>query len=316
MKKITVLVLALAMVLSLSLGAFAAFSDMPEGADGEVLQRAVDNGLLEGFEDGTVQPNTPITRAQMATIFARAMNAQDKEDISKFVDVKEDDWFYEAMQKAVAMGAFKGDDKMQLNPNNSITRQEAFIVLYRIFNIPDSREGVLDTYSDGAQVADWAKKEVSALATYCFGEVQYIRPLDPMTRLEFSQIMDKIVTAYIDQEGDYEALPEGNVLIRANNVNLKGVVNNGAVYIGDGVETMVNFDNCTLERVVIRGKKASFNSGQYGRVFAIGLGTRVLITRNPFELVKTYADGTLGSFYATPDRAVLIPAIQELKEPK
>ncbi len=312
MKKLTVIVLTLVMVLSLSTGVFAAFSDMPEGADGEVLQRAVDNGLLQGFEDGTIQPNTPITRAQMATIFARAMNAQDKEDISGFVDVQEDDWYYEAMQKAVSMGAFKGDDKSQLNPNNSITRQEAFIVLYRIFNIPDSREGVLKTYSDGELVADWAKKEVSALATYCLGEVQYIRPLDPMTRLEFAQLMDKIVTTYIDQEGDYTSLPEGNVLIRANNVNLNGVVNNGAIYIGDGVETMVNFDNCTCERIVIRGKKASFNSGQYGRVYAIGLGTRVLIRKNPFELVKMYADGTLGSFYATPDRAVLVPAITQV----
>lgn len=316
MKKIAVLMLTLVMVLSLSLSAFAAFSDMPEGADGEVLQRAVDNGLLQGFEDGTIQPGTPITRAQMATIFARAMNAQDKEDISAFVDVKAEDWFYEAMQNAVAMGAFKGDDKNQLNPNNSITRQEAFIVLYRIFNIPDSREGVLDTYSDGAQVADWAKKEVSAVVTYCLGEVQYIRPLDPMTRLEFAQLMDKIVTAYIDEEGEYTTLPEGNVLIRANNVNLNGVVNNGAIYIGDGVETMVNFDNCTLERVVIRGKKASFNSGQYGRVFGIGLGTRILITRNPFELVKTYADGTYGSFYAAPGRAVLVPAVQQMTETK
>ncbi len=316
MKKITVLMLALVMVLSLSLNAFAAFSDMPEGADGEVLQRAVDNGLLEGFEDGTVQPATPITRAQMATIFARVMNAQDKADISAFVDVKPEDWFYESMQKAVSMGAFKGDDKSQLNPNNSITRQEAFIVLYRIFNIPDSRIGVLDTYSDGAQVAEWAKKEVSALATYCLGENQSIRPLDPMTRLEFAQLMDKIVTVYIDQEGEYTTLPEGNVLIRANNVNLKGAVNNGTVYIGDGVETTVNFDNCTFERVVIRGKKASFNSGQYGRVYGIGLGTRILITRNPFELVKTYGDGTLGSFYAAPGRAVLVPAIQQVAETK
>ena len=316
MKKLTMLALTLAMVFCLSVGAFAAFSDMPEGDDGAVLQRAVDNGLIEGFEDGTIQPNTPITRAQMATIFARVMNAQDKEDITKFVDVNEGDWYYESMQKAVAMGAFKGDDKSQLNPNNSITRQEAFIVLYRIFNIPDSREGVLTTYSDGAQVADWAKKEVSALATYCLGEVQYIRPLEPMTRLEFAQVMDKIVTVYIDKEGDYTSLPEGNVIIRANNVNLNGAVNNGTIYIGDGVTTMVNFDNCTFERVVIRGKNASFNSGQYGRVYAIGLGTRVLITRNPFELVKTYADGTLGSFYATPNRAVLVPTIQQLKETK
>jgi len=314
MKKLTIIALTLALILGLSVSSFAAFSDMPQGADGEVLQRAVDNGLLEGFEDGTVQPSTPITRAQMATIFARVMNAGEKADISQFVDVKPEDWYYESMQKAVSMGAFKGDDKSQLNPNNSITRQEAFIVLYRIFNIPDSREGIIETYSDGALVADWAKKETSALMTYCFGEVQYIRPLDPMTRLEFAQIMDKIVTTYIDKEGEYTSLPEGNVLIRANNVNLKGVVNNGTIYIGDGVETMVNFDNCTFERVVIRGKKASFNSGQYGKVYAIGLGTRVYIRKNPFELVKTYADGTLGFFYAAPDRAVLIPVIQQVTE--
>lgn len=314
MKKITMLALILALIFSLSVNSFAAFSDMPQGADGEVLQRAVDNGLLEGFEDGTVQPNTPITRAQMATIFARAMKAEDKADISQFVDVKPEDWFYESMQKAVSMGAFKGDDKAQLNPNNSITRQEAFIVLYRIFNIPDSREGIVDNHSDGHLVADWAKKETSALVTYCLEDVNYIRPLEPMTRLEFAQLMDKIVTTYIDKEGEYTSLPEGNVLIRANNVNLKGVVNNGTIYIGDGVTTKVNFDNSTCERVVIRGKSASFNSGQYGKVYAIGMGTRVYITRNPFELVKTYADGTLGFFHAAPGRGVLVPVIQQVTE--
>ncbi len=314
MKKLSIIVISIVMILSLSTGAFAAFTDMPAGADGEVLQRAVDNGLLQGFEDGTIQPNTAITRAQMATIFARAMNAQAKEDITAFVDVNENDWFYESMQKAVAMGAFKGDDKMQLNPNNSITRQEAFIVLYRIFSLPDSRDGVLKTYSDGNLVADWAKTEVSAVATYCFSGEQYLRPLDPMTRLEFAQIMDKIVTAYIDKEGDYMQVPSGNVLVRANNVNFHGAKNKGVIYVGDGVETKVNFDNCDFERVVIRGKAASFNSGQYGRVLGIGLGTRIYITKNPFELVKLYADGSLGSFYATPNRAVLVPQIQQVTE--
>lgn len=312
MKKLTMLALILALIFSLSAGAFAAFSDMPGGTDGEVLHRAVDNGLLQGFEDGTVQPNTPITRAQMAAIFARAMNAEGKADISQFADVNPEDWFYEFMQKAVYMGAFKGDDLSRLNPNNSITRQEAFIVLYRIFSIPDSREGVIKTYSDGDLVADWAKKEVSALATYYLGEVQYIRPLDPMTRLEFAQIMDKIVTAYIDKEGEYTSLPDGNVLIRANNVNLKGVVNNNTIYIGDGVSTVVNFDNATCERVVVRGKGASFNSGKFGQVYGTGMGTKIYITNNPIDLVKTYEDGSLGYFYAEPDRAVIIPLVQYL----
>ena len=68
MKKISVIVLSLILAFSMSQGAFAAFTDMPEGADGEILQKAVDNGLITGFEDGSIQPQTPITRAQMATI--------------------------------------------------------------------------------------------------------------------------------------------------------------------------------------------------------------------------------------------------------
>ena len=80
MKKITAMILSAAMIFVMSTGVFAAFSDMPQGADGEVIQKAVDNGLIAGFEDGTVQPATAITRAQMATIMSRAMKAQEKAD--------------------------------------------------------------------------------------------------------------------------------------------------------------------------------------------------------------------------------------------
>lgn len=313
MKKISVLILTLGVILLMSVSAFAAFSDMPQGADGEVLQKAVDNGLIEGFADGTVQPGTPITRAQMAAIMSRAMNAQETADISAFVDVKESDWYYEAMAKAVYMSAFKGDNLGQLNPNNTITRQEAFIVLSRIFDTPEAKTSVLNSYSDGAQVADWAKKEVSSIAAAYLTDSAALRPLDAMTRLEFAQIMDKIVAAYIDEDGEYTSLPDGNVLVRAKNVSFKGVVSDDVIFIGDGVSELVNFTDCVCERIVIRGKKAAINSGTYTWIRGVGQGTEVYLMKNPLELVKKFEDGTTGKFYAAPGKAVLIPLMESVE---
>ncbi len=312
MKKLTAIVMSVAMVLLMSVTSFAAFSDMPQGADGEVLQKAVDNGLIQGFEDNTVRPQTPITRAQMATIMSRAMKAVEKADISEFVDVKAGDWYYDAMSQAVSMEAFKGDDKKKLNPNNTITRQEALIVLCRIFDVPDSDVSALGKYKDGAQVASWAATEVRSMAAAGYlGNITEIRPLDAMTRLEFAQIMDRIVTTYIDESGEYTNLPAGNILVRAENVTLKGVKTDSVIFIGDGVESEVNFTDCTVERIIARGKQAVINSGTYAYIRAIGNGTQVILKKMPMDLVKIFADGKTGKFYAKPGKGtIVLPAMQ------
>ncbi len=308
MKRVSTLILALAMCLAMSVSSFAAFSDMPQGSDGVVLQKAVDNGLINGFEDGTIRPATPITRAQMAAIMSRAMNVTETADISSFVDVKAGDWYYDAMAKAVYMDAFKGDDQNKLNPNNTITRQEALIVLCRIFDVPDDNKGILTTYTDAAYVASWAIKEVRSIAAAGYlGDATEIRPLEPMTRLEFAQIMDRIVTTYIDEDGEYATIPGGNVLVRAKNVSFKGVQTDNIIFIGDGVTEPVNFTDCVIERLVIRGKKAVINSGTYTWIRAIGMGTKVHLMKNPMDLVKKFPDGTTGKFYAAPKKATLVP---------
>ena len=297
MKKITSVILSVAMVFLMATGAFAAFSDMPGGADGEVLQKAVDNGLIAGFPDGTVQPGTAITRAQMAAIMSRAMKTTGTADLSEFVDVKQGEWFYEDMAKAVYMEAFKGDNKKQLNPNNTITRQEALIVLCRIFNVPDTDTAALGKYSDGAKVANWAAKEVRSIAANGYlGNITEIRPLDAMTRLEFAQVMDKIVATYIDEAGEYTTLPAGNVLVRAENVTFKGVNTDNVIFIGDGVENGVEFTDCTVEELVVRGKKAVINSGKFGRGLAVGNGTVIYLKKPTMELVKKYSNGKTGYF--------------------
>lgn len=253
MKKLVSILVAGALLMFACTGALAAFPDMPAGEDGAVLQRAVDNGLISGFDDGTVQPHTPITRAQMATIMSRAMNATKAADLSAFVDVKAGDWYYDAMAKAVAMKAFKGDDKAQLNPNNTISRQEAMIVLSRIFCMPKADASALNGFSDANTVASWAVAEVSKVAAGGYLEgVTALRAAEPMTRLEFAQIMDKIVKQYIDEDGEYTEVT-GHVLVRAQNVKFTGVKGNFNIYVGDGVEGTVEFVDSAAKRVVARG---------------------------------------------------------------
>ena len=314
MKKISVIVLSLILAFSMSQGAFAAFTDMPEGADGEILQKAVDNGLITGFEDGSIQPQTPITRAQMATIMSRAMNAEKKADISSFVDVKEGDWYYDAMAKAVYMDAFKGDTNSCLNPNNSISRQEAFIVLCRIFDIQDTDKNALGKYTDKANVASWAQTEARSIAAAGYlGDITELRPLDAMTRLEFAQIMDRIVNVYIDEDGEYTTLPDGNVLVRAKKVSFKGVKSDKIIYLGDGISEVVNFTDCICEKIVIRGENIALNSGTYASIRGIGMGTKIYLNKNPLELVKKYDDGTIGKFYAARGKAIFIPLVQNVE---
>ncbi len=268
MKKIVSVLLMCTVLMCGAVSSLAAFSDMPQGQDGVVLQKAVDNGLIQGFEDGTVQPQTPITRAQMAAIVSRAMNASDVKDLSAFNDVKQGDWFYDAMAKAVSMGAFKGDDKSNLNPNNTITRQEAMIVLSRIFDMPKADKSVLDAISDGNTVSSWAANEVAKMVAggYLAGEAD-LRPLVPMTRLEFARIMDKIVTQYIDNDGEYTEV-SGNVLVRAQNVkfvNVKGA----NLYVGDGVKGTIEIQGCEFNNVIVRGGKLVPNSSKYTRARGI-----------------------------------------------
>ena len=132
------------------------FPDMPSDWSTQALQNAVNNGLLNGI-DGKIAAGENLTRAQMAAIVTRAFGTNGKANISSFGDVNAGDWFYDAMASSVLMGAFQGDG-VNLNPNANITRQEAFTVLARLFTLSGGDQSVLSSYTDGAQVADWAKE--------------------------------------------------------------------------------------------------------------------------------------------------------------
>ncbi len=274
MKKIIALVLACMFVFSLSPMA-AEFSDMPNDWSTEALKGAVNNGLLNG-DNGRIRPNDPLTRAEMATIMVRACGAVNEADISEYKDVSKDAWYYSAMSKAVSMGAFKGSDG-KLNPEDNITRQEAFIVLARVFSLNTDREintTILRKFKDVGQVADWAAREVSAIVKngYVEGDTSgKLNPENSISRAEFAAVMSRLVSYYIDDASVTTIPSDGNVMIRAGEVKLNGITSDKLIIIGDGAgKTDIKISGAALgDRLVIRGGENVVLEGEFNEIRVI-----------------------------------------------
>lgn len=229
------------------------FPDMPSDWSTQALQSAINNGLLNGI-DGKIAAGENLTRAQMAAIVTRAFGTNGKANISSFGDVNAGDWFYDAMASSVLMGAFQGDG-VNLNPNANITRQEAFTVLARLFTLSGGDQSVLSSYTDGAQVADWAKDSMASMvaAGYVKGSDNMLNPRSSITRAEFAQVMDNLVKTYF-ADNRLNVNANGNAVLNKAGT-LEGATISGDLIIGDGAaEGDVVLKDVTVSgRLLVRG---------------------------------------------------------------
>lgn len=239
----------------LSTNAFAAvpsdFSDFPTDWSASAMTHAVQNGLLNG-SDGKILPKGLLTRAQMATMVNRAFASSAKASLTSFTDMVPGVWHYDEMAKSVRMGVFQGADG-KLNPNDPITREQAFAVLARAFGLADGKASSLDKFSDGVQVSAWARGAVAALVEqgYVSGADGALNPQSYITRAEFAQVMDALVAAYADQDLKDQTV-EGNLILRTNST-LENVTVKGDLILADGVSA-ASLKNVTVTgRLVVRG---------------------------------------------------------------
>ncbi len=278
MKRITAIILVFIMLLSTT--AFAAdFKDMPNDWSTSALEAAVKNGLLTGSY-GYIKPANNLTRAEMAAIMVRAVGASKTADISAFTDARQGEWYYDYMSKAVAMGAFAGDEG-KLRPNSPITRQEAFLVLSRVFGLTaslDAKPETLDQFKDREKIADWAEKGVLAMVArgYVAGDNGNIKPLVSISRAEFAVVMDRLVKYYIDSFSDQ--LPEdGNIMIRIPAKSLVELKTDKMVILGDGMgDTEIVLKDCESSKLVVRGaSKVTLSGGDYNEVSVLVPGVNL-----------------------------------------
>ncbi|MEI7024897.1 bacterial Ig-like domain-containing protein [Paenibacillus sp. y28] len=103
---------------------------------------AVKAGLVDGFEDGTFQPNESITREQIAVMTVRAMKFAgktvpiDAKQLDKFSDSHLlRTWSKDAAAQAAAAGIINGVTDTTFVPGANATRAEAAVMLKRFLQV-------------------------------------------------------------------------------------------------------------------------------------------------------------------------------------
>ena len=255
-KRSLAVVLTLVMVLSLSplVGVAEQFSDMPSDWSTEALEKAVENGLIQGY-DGKIWPNKNLTRAEMATVINRSFGTYKEASLKSFDDMNDTKWYYDEMAKAVQMRTFRGDGK-NLNPENNITREEAFVVLARALKLTPTNVRP-SGFTDLGDVSSWATGEIYAMinAGYVQGSNGRINPKANITRAEFAKVMDNVIKQYISEADVVTEVVEGNIMVNVPGVELKDLTITGDLIVGDGVgDGSLTLNNIKIEgRLVVRG---------------------------------------------------------------
>ncbi|MBE6623193.1 MAG: S-layer homology domain-containing protein [Ruminococcaceae bacterium] len=247
------------------------------------MKEGVEGGIIYGYEDNTVRPKGLLTRAEMCAVITRAFGAERMAYIEgKFSDVESDDWFYTDIAKAIKMRIAEGQGGGIMNPNASITRQDAIVILARALVIEKDDTTSIDAFYDSNLVADYAKGYIAAFLGrgYIHGyEDGSLRPVNSISREEFAQIMANIFSMYVRDNGAITlGEVEGEVMLTGDEVYLHNTVVNGDLIIGDGVgSTNVTMDNVTVNgRIVFRG-------GEDRRVYFVNTQRTDLLVVNDYN---------------------------------
>lgn len=201
------------------------------------FERITELGIVSGYEDGTLREENKVTRAEFLTMLNRATGVWETQNAG-FPDVADDAWYKKQIDIAVTAGYVKGYDDNTIRPESNITRQEAAVILNRVF--AEHAQNAALSFTDSNEVADWAAGSVAQLANkkYINGyEDNSFRPNDEITRGECMIIFDKIVSNLHNGRSKLENKDfEGNLVLTSSELTLTAVNVSGSVYITPGAD--------------------------------------------------------------------------------
>ena len=106
----------------------------------QAIQWAVEEGIINGFEDGTFRPEDPLIRQHVAIMLWRmAGKPESSEYTMPFEDVSApaNSDTYKAIAWGYSTGITKGFDATHFVPSDSVNRKDTLIMLYRLAGKPD-----------------------------------------------------------------------------------------------------------------------------------------------------------------------------------
>ena len=155
------------------------------------IRYVCENGLMIGTGEDIFAPDAALTRAMLVTILWRAAGQPAADDSADFRDVPAGQCYSDAIAWASANGIVLGYGDGIFGTNDSITRQQLAVILYRYEqHLGGGFKGIGMYHPDAADlvdVSDWAYEAVCWMAMkniYVLREENRLAPRENATRAE------------------------------------------------------------------------------------------------------------------------------------
>lgn len=180
---------------------FAQFGDLRDGMwYSDNCWYVYKNGIMTGMNDTTFGTTRNLARAQFATILYRLSGAPEMTYEKIFPDVKEGQWFTDAVIWAAKEGVVTGYNDGTFGPAKNITREQMAVMLYRYAKkngVDVSAQADFTAFMDGKKVSSFAKTEMSwAVASGIItgkerADGKYLEPQGLASRAECATIITR-----------------------------------------------------------------------------------------------------------------------------
>lgn len=176
-----------------------AFKDVPATHWAyEAIGDLAAQNIVTGTGDSTFDPNAPVTRAQFATLLAKALQltAAGK---AKFSDVPASAWYADAVAAASEQGIVGGVSKDKFAPNAAITREQMAVMASNALKYKAGGSIKADSeakFADVSAISAWAKAGVNVAVDrgVIAGNGGKFSPKATATRAEAAKVVYTLIT--------------------------------------------------------------------------------------------------------------------------
>lgn len=234
----------------------SSYSSNPYWA-GDQMFSWINQGRITGVSNKAYKPDDSIKKSEFVAMINMVFGYTDTQH-KKFSDVREGDWYYYEVAKAVSAG-YIDTSSTSFYPNSKITREEATVMMAKLLKVEPA--GYLEgatKFKDYGSIAINAREAVNAMveAGYIGGYADHtFRPKQAMTRAELVALINKAMGRIFYEYGTYGPR-SGNesmstsVLVNAPGVTLQNMTIYGNLYLAPGIEK----GDVSLYNVTVKGK--------------------------------------------------------------
>lgn len=176
------------------------FSDISDHPKKDLLIKAYNAGIIDGYGDGTFKPGNEISREEIAALVVKFLKVAKDTDNIEAVNTYEykdnsaiAEWAKAYIDYCYENNILKGVDELTIQPKGNATIEQSIIIMYRL----GMNKGIIEP------------KELDSLnASFNKDFVYQIKSLIKLEGIEISEVDSKYITLEIDERHTIQIVQE------------------------------------------------------------------------------------------------------------